>query len=430
LSFQLDDLPATAGRMKTQLVLGDQAVVSAANFLMGLLLARYLGPAGYGQFVLSYNVLLFVAGIQGAIIVSPMMVIGAALPAARSKEYFSAILVEQLLFSAAFVVALVFALSIASQLAPQWGLAILLWPLVFAGAGFLCQDFSRRYLFVQNRARSALINDLATHGLRCALLVGLGLALSLTTRNAFWVIGSTCVAGVLASAILSPKRGSVVFPSRESLISVAREHWSFGKWLLAEIMLYWCGSQLVIYVAAHMISVSAVGAISAGQNIIGAANILFLAMENLVPSRAAFMYAQRGEEGLKRYIRRVTMLGGAGTLVIVAVGAIWAEFWLALFYGSAYRGDGWIVAWWGAFYLLGFMQRPFSVGLRVLGRTKGIFLGTAAAAVVAVAMSYPLIRLAGVKGTMLALCMVQVAALLVIGVSFRKTLRSRQELSS
>ena len=47
--------------MKTQLVLADQAVVSGANFVTGLLLARYLGPAGYGQFVLSE---LIEAGVQ------------------------------------------------------------------------------------------------------------------------------------------------------------------------------------------------------------------------------------------------------------------------------------------------------------------------------------------------------------------------------
>lgn len=430
MTFLLDDSPVAAGRMKTQLVLGDQAVVSGANFVMGLLLARYLGPAGYGQFVLSYNVVLFVASIQSAMVISPMMVIGGALAGSRAKEYFAAILIEQLLFCAIFVVVLLVALGIASQVAPEWGLNILLWPLVFAAAGFLCQDFTRRYFFVQNRAGSALINDVATQGLRCALLVGFGLTLALTIERTFWVIGGTCVAGVLASAVLSSRQGALRLPPRASLIWVAREHWNFGKWLLAEIMVYWCGSQLVIYVAAHMISVSAVGAISAGQNIVGPANILLLALENLVPSRAAYIYADRGENGLKRYIRRVTVLGGAGILVIVAVGTIWAEFWLALFYGSAYRGDGWIVAWWGAFYLLGFLQRPFSIGLRVFGHTKGIFLGTAASAVAAMAVSYPLISLAGVHGTMLALCTVQAVGLLIVGVSFRKALRSRRELPS
>jgi len=193
-------------------------------------------------------------------------------------------------------------------------------------------------------------------------------------------------------------------------------------------MVYWCGAQLVLYVAAHLISASAVGAMSAAQNIVGPSNDLFLALENLVPSRAAHMFAQRGEQGLKRYLWRVTLLGGAGTLVIVAVGAIWAEFWLALIYGSGYRGDGWIVAWWGVFYLLGFLQRPISVGLRVLGHTKGIFLGSAGSAVVAVTLSYPLIRVAGVHGAMLAVCLVQAAGLLVMGRWLQRSLRSRRAL--
>ena len=47
--------------------------------------------------------------------------------------------------------------------------------------------------------------------------------------------------------------------------------------------------------------------------------------------------------------------------------------------------------WWGGFYLLSFLQRPVSVGLRVLGHTKGMFLATASSAIVAVTLSYPLI---------------------------------------
>jgi O-antigen/teichoic acid export membrane protein len=234
---------------------------------------------------------------------------------------------------------------------------------------------------------------------------------------------------VLACAALPSIRGLWRLPTHASLRSVAGEHWNFGKWLLADIMMYWCGSQLVFYVAGHMISASAVGAMSAGQNIVGLANVLFLALENLVPSRAAYLFAQRGEQGLKRYLWRVTLLGGGGTLVIVLIAAIWAEFWLALIYGSGYRGDGWIVAWWGVFYLLGFLQRPISVGLRVLGHTKGIFLGSACSAVVAVSVSYPLIRLAGIQGAMLAVCVVQAAGLLVMGRYLQRSLPNRRAFS-
>jgi len=130
---------------------------------------------------------------------------------------------------------------------------------------------------------------------------------------------------------------------------------------------------------------------TAAQSIVAATHVLLMALENFVPTRAANMYAQHGEAGLTRYMRRVTLLGGACILSIVVVGSVWAEFWLHLFFGAAYRGNGWIVPWWGGFHLLSFLQRPFSVGLRVLGHTKGMFLATASSAIVAVTLSYPLI---------------------------------------
>jgi len=48
LSLALNNARAADGRLKTQLVLADQAMISAANFAIGVLLARYLGPAAYG----------------------------------------------------------------------------------------------------------------------------------------------------------------------------------------------------------------------------------------------------------------------------------------------------------------------------------------------------------------------------------------------
>ena len=44
--------------MKTKVILADQAFVSGMHFLIGILLARYLGMAGYGEYVLIYGVIL------------------------------------------------------------------------------------------------------------------------------------------------------------------------------------------------------------------------------------------------------------------------------------------------------------------------------------------------------------------------------------
>ena len=425
MSLALNNARAADGRLKTQLVLADQAMISAANFAIGVLLARYLGPAAYGAFVLSYNIVLFIGGLHGALVFSPMMVLGAARSGLAAQEYFSAVLVYELVLCLTFVLMMIVGVAGANMLAPQWGLNSLLAPLAFAAGNSHFQEFWRRYLFVQDFPASALFNDFITYGLRCALLAGFGVAIGLNTNSALWIIGASCVAGFLTSVPAFARRWPMV-PGRAGLLSVAREHWVFGKWLVAEILVYWCSGQLVIYVSAQLISVSAVGAMTAAQSIVAATHVLLMALENFVPSRAANMYVQHGEAGLIRYMRRVTLLGGACVLGIVAVGSVWAEFWLQLFFGQAYRGNGWIVPWWGGFYLLSFLQRPFSVGLRVLGHTKGMFLATASSAVVAMTVSYPLIKNWGLHGSMLALCLVQGTAVAVVALSFRKTLRSRR----
>jgi O-antigen/teichoic acid export membrane protein len=415
----------SAGRRKTKLVLADQVVVSGANFAVGLLLARALGPSGYGQFTLTSNIILFVLGIQTALIDSPMMVIGAALSNERKREYFAAAITGQVLFCLVSATLLLGMVSIISRFAPQWGLDSLTGVLIFAMFGFLCQDFSRRYLFVRDRADVALGGDLVCHGLKFALLAAFGLWWGLNASKAFWIIGAASIVGILVALALRLKEEWWRPPSSASFYRAMSEHWDFGKWLLAEGMASLCASQLVIYITGQVISLSAVGAMAAAMHIVGATNVLLLALENLVPSRAAQMYVDRGGAGLNRYLRRISLLGGAGTLAIVAVAVLGAEFWLRLLYGSAYQGNGRLVLWWGLYYVIGFAQRPFSIGLRVLGSTQGIFHGTLGGGLVAVAVSYPATRALGMDGAMLSLCLVQTAILCILCLSYRAVSRAR-----
>ncbi len=54
----------------------DQGMVSAVNFLTGILLARHLGVEEFGRFTLVWMLVLFMSSFQLALIVSPMLSIG------------------------------------------------------------------------------------------------------------------------------------------------------------------------------------------------------------------------------------------------------------------------------------------------------------------------------------------------------------------
>lgn len=414
---------SNSGRRKTKLVLLDQAIVSGANFVIGLVLARFLGPAGYGEFILTYNIILFIAGIQGALIIAPMMVTGSTLPSEQQTPYYRAVTLQQFIFCAIVAIVIFIAGLLVDPLAPAWGLDKILWPLIFAMVGVLCQDFFRRHLFTKDRAGTAAVNDLLTHGLKFIALVGLGLMATMSANQALWIVGGASAAGALVAFVslrnTEPSPASV--PS--TLRQVTTQHWVFGRWLLAESLVYWFGSQLVIYMAGQVVSTTLVGTMSAAQNVVGMVNILFLALENLVPTRASAIYAKGGKAGLTRYLKRVSFIGGAAILGIVLVASLWSEFWLKLFYGSAYAGYGWMIFWWSGYYLITFFQRPLSVGLRVLGNTRGIFLASLGGAVVAIGLSYPIIRLGGATGAMIAVCLVNAVMLLMVTLSFRSSLR-------
>src|SRR4051794_365415 len=89
-----------ASRYKyTSWALADQMILSGANFLTGLLVARFLGVGQFGQFNLAWLMVLFVQSIQNSIIHAPMMSIGSKQPSDLRGTYFTIVFFHQLSFA-------------------------------------------------------------------------------------------------------------------------------------------------------------------------------------------------------------------------------------------------------------------------------------------------------------------------------------------
>lgn len=417
-----------SGRSKTQLVLADQVVVSGANFVAGILLGRYLGPDGYGAFTLTNNVLLLMVGLQGAILTTPMMVLGPGWEQSTRSQYYAAVMRLQLAFAVGVALLALISLVVLQAYAPHLRLGGLALPVAVTLAAFAIQDFYRRVAFVRDTPLAALTSDIVVHGLRIALYVGVGVLAGLTPASAFWSHACAAVAGLALAVLMA---GRIAARRELPLRAVADKHWRLGKWLLADIFAYWFGAHmLVIYATGYLLSAAAVGNVTAAMNIASAVNVFFLALENFVPSRAAMRYADQGLAGLQRYLRRVTTLGLGLTAAIVCVASIWAETWLRLCYGDQYSGNASLIWWWSAYYVLGFLQRPLTAGLRVLGDTRGIFVATLMGGLSSLLLTYPLITTYEIDGTMLALCAAQSTILLSLLFMYRRSVRRERAAAS
>lgn len=410
-----------SGRKESLVVLADQILVSGSNFLTTLMLAKYLDPEHFGGFVLAWGVLLFLSGIQMALIVSPMQVRGPRLSCDESALYYDRVLQVAVMFGLACVGLIAIPGILLSLSIPGWTLGAVVVPLSIAALFVLAQDYLRRYFLTIRRTGSALFNDFCTHGFRLCGLFTLGTMTTMDATSALWVVSATSAMGLLMGIFQHEGVMRLKVTQLRMVASVAFEHWDFGKWLIANNVAYWFGSQSVLYVVAAVLSVSAVGALNATLNVLGAANILFLSMETLLPVRAASAYDRFGRAGLDAYLRRALMLGSLVTISLAVTAGVWSEQWLRVLYGETYQGYGWVIWWWGGYYLLGMLQRPTISALRVLGDTKSIYLASSTGALATMVLAYPVTKTYGLGGAMLVLCLTQCLVLCSLRIRYAYT---------
>lgn len=379
----------------------DQAMVSGSNFLTGILLARFMGPEVFGIFVVVQSILLYANSFQGALIFQPMMSAAPQLPETEKHFYLKGVFALQLMLSLAL--AAIFALLALGATLTSFDTRMNLNPeIVFAlicgTLGFQLQDWLRRYYFVQERARSAFVLDTLSYGLQFTLLVVATITGYLTVANTFWIITIGSGVAFLAGYMLEQVRPAFIHAR-----SVLRTGWRTGRDYLAAWQFQWLGSQGILMLGASVVGTEAVGATRATQNIIGPLNILFLAMDNLVPVAAAKRYGASGLAGLSHYLWRITIWGTVLLTPTLLALAIFSEELMHLFYGEQYLAYAALVYWQAAYMFVQFYQRQSFFFLRTVNASGAILRSGIISSVISVGITALLVKDYQEVGLMIAL---------------------------
>ncbi len=77
---------------KGSIAILDQAMISGSNFAIGILLARWLSPEGYGTYALTFSIFLLLSQIQQALLLEPQSVLGPSRFADQPPQYLGALL--------------------------------------------------------------------------------------------------------------------------------------------------------------------------------------------------------------------------------------------------------------------------------------------------------------------------------------------------
>lgn len=395
--------------------LGDQALVSGSNFIIGVLLARMMGLEAFGAYVVAQTYLLYANTFQASLVVSPMMT---AVPAETDSRTQHQMVRGFFGYTLLVLCVTLVGVQILAWLMGLWsehlGLAHLAWALALAMVGFQLQDWLRRALYVKTANRAVFFSDLLAYGGQLAALGWLGYTDELTPNTALLAMALAFFCSAVATAL-----SYGIHPSYAEARMVIRQYWGASRDFLATWQLQWLGSQGVVLLGAGMIGQQAAGAIRAAQNLLGPINVAFQWMDNVVPVRAALHLRDGGRRALIAYLGRIGIVGGV-VLGVFAILLMPVDEWLMAFlYGEEYRPFAILVVFQALYYFFGHGYRMAAYYHRAIGETRILAHSSFWWAVVSVALALLAVHEVGERGIMMALIAGEVAALLYLVQSWR-----------
>lgn len=403
----------------TVLVYADQLVVSGFSFISSVIMARFLGVQGFGIYSIAWLGVLIASSINQPLIISPMLTLSARKNRDEKSKYLQALIFKQLLFATALSVLAFITVLVMSYILHDWKVKSIIVAFPLAVFTFLLQDFFRRYFFVVNKPQMAILIDIIAYG---GVLISAFLIHFIHDMDAQFILLLTALFFLYASltALISLKE--LRFKIHE-IKSVVLEHWDFSKWLTATAILQWFSGNLFIIAAGAILGPRAVGATRMAQNVVGITHVLFLAMENIIPSRASLAQRNGGNQMLFKYLMKFTLHMGAITFTLLGLITIFSHQIINCFYGADYLEYQNILIGFCLLYVIVFLGYPLRYAIRTMENTRLIFISFIISAVFSVLVAYPVIKAYGLYGVVGGLMATQLITLFIYMWSLRKELK-------
>ena len=376
----------------------DQGLFAGGNFLLNVLLARWLLPDEYGAFTLvSFAALLLVGVVHTGLLTEPMLVYGSGAFRDRRRPYIRLVLRGHRVFSVAAAAAL-FLVAGAVGLAGLHGLALDFAALAVAQGGILLMWLLRRACYVHVRPKVAVQGGAVYVAAIGGGLVALQVTGALGSAAAILLMGSASLA---AAALIGVRLGLGRAPGRApTLEAEARaSHRAYGGWATATGGLEWVQGVLPFLILPLWHGLEATGAFRALFNLVmpvmhayGALSLL------LVPT---FVEALRTGR-LRQRLGVALGVVGAGTLGYAAFTG-WGGAWLLeRVYGPAYTSYSGLLWLFALYPVVGGVATVLASVRRAQERPRATFHARAGGATVMATLGTGLIWAFGLLGAIVA----------------------------
>jgi O-antigen/teichoic acid export membrane protein len=398
---------------KGGLAILDQGLISGSNFLIGILLARWLMPEQYGAFALAFSVFLLLSYVYQSFLSEPQAVFSGSSYRGSLRGYLKTLLGIHLILTCFGVVLLGGAAAIAAVLGKGNGLPGALAGIAIASPCILFFWLMRRAFYMNlapaRAAVGAFLYFVLVNG-------GLFFAYKRSLISPFSAYLLMAV-GALGTGFFLLSQVKKVLPPDTTTPPTRREawhkHWEYGKWALAVSVVTWIPYYMYYPLVSYFSGMAAAGQLRALMNLSLPMEQTYTALSILFLPYAARVCRENGLSSSGPLVRRITLLFVAGA---VLYWAILIPFKARVFH-LLYAGKYMEVAHFIPYVALGTTMWAAAFGpailLRAIESPDSIFYARLVASALSLAIGVPATKWFGLWGVVWSVVIANFAAFVI-----------------
>jgi O-antigen/teichoic acid export membrane protein len=299
----------------------DQGLISGSNFLVSILLARWLVPEQYGAYAVAFGIFVLLSVVYQALVLEPMAVFGGSSYRDGLRGYILSLLWIHLTISLAIVALIGSSAFIAKEFSHSTVLAGALAGIMIASPCVLIFWLVRRAFYLGLAASKAAMGAFVYSSVSMVglyLLYRRGL-LSPFTAFALMGLAALGTAAYNFTRIWGKLADSTPAPG---VAESWRRHWAYGRWALASSVANWIPAYVYYPLLSTFAGMAASGQLKAVMNFMLPIEQVKAALALLFLPYAARVQAQRGPSSVGKLSTRLTFVS------VGIAGAYWATILL------------------------------------------------------------------------------------------------------
>lgn len=375
----------------------DQALISGSNFVVSILLARWLVPEQYGAYAVAFGFFVLLSLVYGSLVLEPMAVFGGSSYRQSLRGYLSSLIWIHVAMSLAIAATFGASAFIAWKVAPAGGLGGALAGVTIASPCVLLFWLARRTFYLELSPAKAAVGALVYFTISLGLLFVVYRRGVLSPFSAFVLIGIAALGtGVylLVRLLRDLRPDTFDHPVGE----VWGRHWRYGSWALLTCVASWIPANIYYPLLGVLGNMAKSGQLKALMNFTLPVEQVKLALGLLLLPYAASVIGREGRASAGALSRRMTLVAIGVAIVYWAVLFWWQGPAFHVLYSGRYTEVAHLLpivalgslAWCGSF--------GSAITLRAMESPSSVFVAFALATAASLIIGIPATWYYGLSG--------------------------------